>query len=51
MINRMYFAFTYLICFSPNYKKKKDSKWSEDMKIIFKYVLHYIKVNKICMYL
>ena len=23
MINRMYFAFTYLICFSPNYKKKK----------------------------
>ena len=23
MVNRMYFAFTYLICFSPNYKKKK----------------------------
>ena len=25
MINRMYFAFTYLICFSPNYKKKKKT--------------------------
>ena len=23
MVNRMYFAFTYLICFSPNYKKKR----------------------------